>query len=168
MPDSASPLRLAGVPMTNVFEVPAGWRLNEAPPFLPTYLVTSNYLPHSGRRRTFELLAAAGATTNFVLSVQEYKDIAGLRLPKVTKLDYFYPHRVGNRKTGAIEAPNNGITRIVAQDFKTNVSVTNFVPTLPRDSTVTDYTGLTRSPPHDGQNGFRDEWFEIPQLKTKN
>src|SRR5688572_23954082 len=98
VPDSALPLRLAGVHMSNTFEVPATWRLNESPPFLPNYLLTSNYLPRS-RRHTFELLNTAEGTTNFVLSVQEYKDIAELRLPQVTKLNYFYPLRVGDRKT---------------------------------------------------------------------
>lgn len=159
LPDSASPLRLAGVHMTNVFEVPAAWRLNEVPPFLPSSLVTSNYLQRSGGRHAFELLPDSGATTNFVLSVQEFREIAGLRLPKVTQLDYFYPHRVGNRKTGPVEAPNNGVTRIVAENFKTTVSVTNFVPALPTNSMVTDYTGLMRSPPDDGRSGFQDEWF---------
>ena len=167
MPDSALPLRLSGVHMTNSFEVPATWRLDEAPPFLPTYLVTSNYLPHSGRRHTFELLSAAGATTNFLLSVREYKEIAGLRLPQVTKLDYFYPERVGDRKTGELKWTHNGVTRIVAGDFKADVSVTNFVPVLPLNSRVMDYTGLTRSPPGEVRNGIRDVWFEIPQLKTK-
>jgi hypothetical protein len=158
VPDSALPLRLAGVRMTNVFEVPAAWRLNEAPPFLPTTLVTSNYL-HTRRRHLFEVMPAGGPTTNFVLSVQEYKDISGLRLPKVTKLDYFYPHRVGDIKTGIVESPHNGVTKIIARDFSTNVSVTNFVPHLPQNSTVTDYRGLMRSPPDDARSGARDEWF---------
>ena len=111
VPDSALPLRLAGVHMTTVFEVPAAWRVNEAPPFLPRALVTSNYL-HTAKRHQFELMP-----------------------------------------------PHNGVTKIIARDFKTNVSVTNFVPNLPQNSTVTDYTGLMRSPPGDVRCGSRDEWF---------
>ncbi|HEX7859935.1 MAG TPA: hypothetical protein VF773_06405 [Verrucomicrobiae bacterium] len=157
VPDSALPLRLVGIRMTNDFEVPATWRLNDEAPFLPGYITTSNYVPHFGGRHTFELLLG-GTTTNFALAVREWNNVAGLKLPKVAKIEYYYPIRKGDRNNGPIEWKHRSSTTIAASEFKTKVSVVNFVPELPPRSSVMDYRRLSRSPPDDPKSELRSTW----------
>ena len=132
--------------------VPAAWRLDDLEPHLPAFIVTSNYCARSGPatgRAPSEIRFMRRSeqdemrpNTNVVLVASDHTNCSGLHLP--TRVDFHY-FNCGS--TGQFSClPRKRLT-VVAQSTKSRCLTTNFVPTIPSPSFVTDLRFYTSNPP---------------------
>lgn len=142
-----------GVEITNDFRVPARWILQGVAPNLPVLLVASNYTFTRGGRYT--PLPTNVAQTNFLLRVAEFESIGAMHLPKRGMLEINY--WAGTAMVAGARV------RIDGREFKTNLTISSFVPKLPKGSMITDYTGLSlRTTPLEmvqAKSLLRDRWY---------